>query len=180
MSLLFPSSSLPASDWRLPADKRPLPVIGWRVWRLRQAAEGVVLESLFGSERWDVGVTSAKCRRCPPWMTSQHRVPEVFCGCGLHAFSTSAEAVRHAERRLAAVFAGRGQPPPVVGAVVGWGRVVQHGSQGWRATYARPIVLLNTGQPLLEDAALRYGAPLVSMRGMCLLPLEFGEALTVA
>jgi hypothetical protein len=113
-------------------------------------------------------------------MTSQHRVPEVFCGCGLHAFSTSAEAVRHAERRLAAVFAGRGQPPPVVGAVVGWGRVVQHGSQGWRATYARPIVLLNTGQPLLEDAALRYGAPLVSMRGMCLLPLEFGEALTVA
>ena len=24
------------------------------------------------------------------------------------------------------------------------------------------------------------GAPLVSMRGMCLMPLEFGEALTVA
>ena len=55
MSPLFPSSSLPASDRRLPADKRQLPVIGWRSWRLCQAPEGVVLESLFGTERWDVG-----------------------------------------------------------------------------------------------------------------------------
>jgi hypothetical protein len=178
MSLPFPSSSPLASDRRLPEDRQPLPVIGWRSWKLRQAAEGVVLEGLFQSERWEVGVTRARCRRCPPWMTNQHSIPELSCECGLYAFSTPAAAVRHAERQLAAVFAGCGQAQPVAGAVVGWGRVVQHGDQGWRAGYARPVALLNMGQPLLEEAASRYGVPLVSMRGLCLLPLEYGEART--
>lgn len=180
MSLPFLSSSPLASDRRLPEDRRRLPVIGWRSWRLCQAADDVVLGSLFGTERWHVGVTRAKCRRCPPWMTSRHHVPDVSCGCGLYAFSTPAEAVRHAERQLAAVYAGCKQPPPVVGAITGWGRVVQHGGQGWRAEYAGPIALLNSGQPLLETVALHYGVPLVSMRGLCLLPLEYGGALTVA
>jgi hypothetical protein len=66
----------------------------------------------------------------------------------------------------------------VTGAVVGWGRVVQHGRQGWRAEKARPVALLSMGRPLVEEAAIRYGLPLVSMRGLCLLPLEYGEILT--
>lgn len=180
MSLLFPSSSPLASDRRLPEDKRQLPVIGWRSWRLRQTTEGVVLESLFGSERWEVGVTCARCRRCPPWMpNTYHPVPNLSCECGLYALSTHAEALRRAER-LAMVFAGCRQPQPVVGAVVGWGRVVQHGREGWRAEYARPLALLNMGEPMLKEAATRYGVPLVSRRGLCLLPLEYGETLTAA
>lgn len=180
MSLMFPSSSPLASDRRLPEGKRQLPVIGWRTWRLRQTAEGVVLASLFGSEHWEVGVTRARCRRCPPWMTHQHPVPYVSCECGLFAFSIHADAVRHAERQLASVSAGCGQPTVVAGAAVGWGRVIQHGRQGWRAEYARPIALLDIGRTLVEEAAVRYGLALVSMAGLCLLPLEYGETLTAA
>jgi hypothetical protein len=126
--------------------------------------------------RW--GITHARCGRCPPWLTYQHQVSNVSCQCGLYAFSRPYEAVRHAERHLAIVAAGCRQPMPVVGAVLGWGRVLQHGAQGWRAEPARPIALLRTGHPPLVEAALRYRLSLVSMRGLCLLPLEYGEALT--
>jgi hypothetical protein len=67
----------------------------------------------------------------------------------------------------------------VIGSIIGWGRVIQHGRQGWRAESARPVALLRTGQPQLEEAAARYGLPLVSMRGLSLLPLEYGEVLKV-
>ena len=181
MSLLSPNSNLLASDRGLPAASRALPVVGWRNWRLRRDAEGVILASQFGSERWEVGPTHASCRNCPPWIpASYHPVPSVSCQCGLYAFSTAAEAIRRAQRQTAPVFAGCGHAPPVVGAVVAWGRVVEHGRQGWRAEYARPIALLNTGAPLLEEAGARYGVPLVSMRGLTLLPLEYGEPLTAA
>jgi len=112
-------------------------------------------------------------------MINLHTVPNASCQCGLHAFSTPSEAMRRAESQLAPVFAGRTEAQPVVGSVVGWGRVVQHGRQGWRAESARPVALLRTGQPLLEEAAARYGVPLVSMRGLCVLPLEYGEELRV-
>jgi hypothetical protein len=47
MNLLFPSSIPLAPDRRLPEDRRRVPVIGWRIWKLRQAAEVAALESLF-------------------------------------------------------------------------------------------------------------------------------------
>jgi hypothetical protein len=181
MSLLFPSSSPPGPDRRLPEGKRLVPVIGWRSWKLRRARDDVLLQSVFGSDCWEVGITCARCRRWPLWMPISHQaVPGTSCECGLYAFSSAAGAIHHTERQLAGVFASCGQPPPVVGAVVGWGRVVQHGSQGWRAEYARPIALLNMGPTLLNEAALHYGLPLLSMRGLCLLPLEYGEALVAA
>jgi len=179
MSLLFPNSSLRAAERRLPEGRQRQPVVGWRSWKLGRTADGVLLQSLFRNECWEIGVTSARCHACPPWMINQHPVPNASCQCGLHAFSTPSEAMRHAERQLAPVFAGCGQAQPVAGAVVGWGRVIQHGRQGWRAESARPVALLETGQPLLEEAAARYGLPLVSMRGLCLLPLEYGELLKV-
>jgi len=175
---MFPSSSPLIAERRLPEDRRELPVIGWRSWRLQQTADGVALQSLFGSERWEVGITHAICRRCPPWLPdSHHPVPGVSCQCGLYAFGTPSEAIRHAERQMAMIYAGCRQPAPAAGAIVAWGRMVQHGRRGWRAQYARPVALLNMGQPLLEDAARRYSLPLVSMRGLCLLPLEYGDAL---
>jgi hypothetical protein len=179
MSLLYPNSSLRAADRRLPEDRQRQPVVGWRSWKLRRTAEGVVLQSVFRSQCREIGVTSARCHVCPPWLINLHAVPNASCQCGLYAFSTSSEAIRHAERERAPVLADRGQAQPVAGAVVGWGRVVQHGRQGWRAESARPVALLETGQPLLEEAAARYGVPLVSMRGLRLLPLEYGEVLKV-
>jgi hypothetical protein len=72
-------------------------------------------------------------------------------------------APRHRRGRLPAAHAGRGH-----GARLGPGRP------------ACPIALLRTGHPMLVEAALRYRLSLVSMRGLCLLPLEYGEALTAA
>jgi len=180
MSPLFPNSSPPAADRHLPEGSQRQPVVGWRSWKLRQTADGVVLQSLFRSETWEIGVTRARCHHCAPWMVNLHPVPNASCQCGLYAFSTPSDAIRHAERQLAPVFAGCGQAQPVAGAVVGWGRVIQHGRQGWRAEKARPVALLNTGRSMLEEAAARYGLPLVSMRGLSLLPLEYGEVLTTA
>lgn len=127
MSLMFPSSSPLIGERRLPEDRRELSVIGWRSWRLQQTADGVVLHSLFGSERWEIGITHAKCRHCPPWLPKAHHlVPAVSCQCGLYAFSTPREAMWHAERRMGTIYAGCRQPAPVAGAIVAWGRVVQH------------------------------------------------------
>ena len=125
------------------------------------------------------GVTIARCHVCPPWLINLHTVPTASCQCGLHAFSTPSEAIRHAGRMVAPACAGCEHAQPVAGAVVGWGRVIQHGRQGWRAESARPVALLETGQPLVNEAAACYGLPLVSMRGLCLLPLEYGEVLKV-
>lgn len=177
MSPLFPNSSPRAADRPLPEDRQRQPVVGWRSWKLQQTADGVVLQSLFRNECWEIGVTSARCHVCPPWLINQHPVPNASCQCGLHAFSTPDEAIRHAQRHLAPTFAGCGQAESVAGGVIGWGRVIQHGRQGWRASNVRPVALLDTGQPMLEEAAARYGLPLVSMSGLSLMPLEYGEVL---
>jgi hypothetical protein len=179
MSPLFPNSSPRAADRRLPEDRQRQPVVGWRSWKLCRTPDGVALQSLFRSECWEIGITTASCHVCPPWLIKQHQVPSASCQCGLHAFSTLDDAIRHAQRHLAPTFAGCGHAQPVSGAVVGWGRVIQHGRQGWRAEKVRPVALLHTGQPMLDEAAARYGLPLVSMRGLSLLPLEYGEVLKV-
>lgn len=181
MNLLFNQSSLSAPDPHLPGGRRETPVVGWRSWKLRPSPDGAALESLFGGERWETGVTRARCRRCAPWTPpSQHPVPKVSCQCGLYAFGSAAEAVRHAREDVSRILAGTGQGPAAIGAVIGWGRIVQHGARGWRAQYATPIALLDTGDPLLQEAALRYGAELVSEHGLHLLPLEFGAPLPAA
>jgi hypothetical protein len=178
MSLIFPSSSPRIAEPRLPEGSQEMPVIGWRTWRLVRVEDAVVLQSLFGAERWEVGTTRARCRCSPPWLASTHPVPVVSCGCGLHAFCTPSEAIRQAELQMGVSSFGRRQPTATaVGAIVAWGRVVQHGRQGWRAQFARPVALLDKGEQMLEEAASRYRLPLVSIEGLCVLPLEYGEAL---
>jgi hypothetical protein len=179
MSLMSPSSNPRIAEPRLPEGRQELPLIGWRTWRLGRAEDGVTLQSLFGCERWDVGTTRAVCRCSPPWLASTHLVPEVSCRCGLYAFSTPSEALRQAVQQAGVSSFGRRQPAATAfGAIVAWGRVVQHGGQGWRAQFARPIALLDKGGQMLEEAASRYHLPLVSMDGLRVLPLEYGDALT--
>lgn len=172
----FPTPSPPAAGRLLPAASRPVPVVGWRTWRVRRAGEEAALEGLHSSDCWDPGTTHARCRRCPPWMAHLHRVPDPACECGLYAFSTLEEALQLLMRH-ARTLRGCGQPPPVAGAVIGWGTVVQHGRHGWRAQHARPVALLDTGYPLLDALARRHNVPVVPMRGLRLLPLEYGEVL---
>lgn len=180
MSPSFPSplQSRSAPD-RPPADPgrhRSALAVGWRSWRVRAVDGGAALEGLHAGGRWEAGATHAACRRCPPWMVNLHPVPVPSCECGLYAFSTLDEAL-HQFLHYGCLLHGCGQSAPVTGAVIGWGRVVQHGNQGWRAEHARPLAFLRTGHPLLDALARRHRVPIVSARGLRLLPLEYGEIL---
>ncbi|MBO0703004.1 MAG: hypothetical protein J2P38_08740 [Candidatus Dormibacteraeota bacterium] len=177
MNPRFPSPSPSAPDQALPEGTRQVPVVGWRTWRARAAAGGAVLLGPYSGTRWDSGSTRATCRLCPPWMANLHPVPHPGCRCGLYAFSTLEEAF-HNLMNQAHTMQACGQGAAIVGAVIGWGRIVQHGGQGWRAEYARPVALLGTGHPMLGPLARHHRVPVVSARGLRLLPLEYGEALT--
>jgi len=109
------------------------------------------------------------------WTARPHPVPTVSCDCGIYAFSTPEDALLHLVRQAVTLRDRSPQALPVVGAVIGWGRIVQHGLQGWRAEYARPVALLDTGHSLVEAAARYHHVPLVSMAGLRLLALEYGE-----
>ncbi len=173
----FPNPSLSPPEGLMEAGWR-VPVVGWRTWRAQPTTAGAVLEGVHTRERWEPGTTHAGCRSCPPWLANLHPVPSKSCQCGLYAFSAPDEALHHLQTPGHATDVGE-RAQLVAGAVIAWGRVVQHGAQGWRAQHARPVALLDSGHPLLETLALHYRVPLVSARGLRLLPLEYGEALTV-
>lgn len=70
----------------------------------------------------------------------------------------------------------------LVGAVMGWGRVIQHGSAGWRAEKARIVALLDckAGAEQLEitkRAAAEYGVPVLGRDDLERYVTEFGERL---
>jgi len=155
-----------------------VPVVGWRTWRARPVPPDAVLESPYRGEPWEPGVTHARCRRCPPWLARVHQVPAPSCDCGIYAFSTPEDALLHLVRQAVTLDDRDPLALPVVGAVIGWGRIVQHGLQGWRAEHARPVALLDTGHSLVEAAARYHHVPLVSMAGLRLLAREYGEVLT--
>jgi hypothetical protein len=165
-----PPEGLMEAGWRVP-------VVGWRTWRARPVAGGAALEGVHTRHSWDPGTTHAGCRRCPPWMSNLHPIPSPSCECGLYAFSNPDEAFRYLNPPEDTPDGGD-RTQLVAGAVIAWGRVVQHGGQGWRAQHARPVALLDSGHPLLEALARRHRVPLVSARGLRLLPLEYGEAFT--
>lgn len=173
----YQSPSQFTPDLDLPTCGRDMPVIGYRAWQLHMTAEEVELCGLHNWGRWDLRVTKASCRRTPPWMIRQHRVPNPSCECGLYAVTTLDEPARRARLSATRLLAAFASPTVVAGAMVGWGRVIQHGEQGWRAEYGRPIGLLDTGHPLLEVVACRYNVPLLSQAGLQLSAREHGESL---
>lgn len=172
----FPSPSPSAPEPLLPERGWQVPVVGWRTWRVRGTAGSAVLEGVHSGVDWDPGTTHASCHRCPPWMAKVHPVPAPSCECGLYAFGSPDEALRYLVMPPDEID-GDGPAPLVAGGVIAWGRIVQHGTQGWRAQHARPVALLDTDHPLLEALALRHRVPVVSARGLRLLPLEYGEVL---
>lgn len=172
----FPNPDPPAPEPLLPERGWQVPAVGWRTWRVRRADGGPLLEGVYSGVRWEPGTTHAGCRRCPPWMAHLHPVPVPSCECGLYAFSRPDDAFR-CLLSPADLPDGDESTALVAGAVIAWGRTVQHGRQGWRAQHARPIALLDSDHPLLPALALRHRVPVVSARGLRLLPLEHGEVL---
>lgn len=126
-----------------------------RVYGGRAEVVSVARAQLIGEVRSEF----AKKHRAP--------VPSRHCTCGLHAYSDAASALRYED------YAGY-----VVGAVLGWGRIVPYRGEGWRAQFARPIAMVSSvkSRPVAET----YGIPLISREALEPYALEFGERLPEA
>jgi hypothetical protein len=110
-----------------------LPVIGYRQWRLGDAA----LWSAYMDDRWVRGVNTAACRA-----DRRHAEPAPGhdCTCGIHAWY-----------RPCPRLASPATSPLVAGAVALWGEIELHAT-GMRAQYAMVLALV---RPLLTDAKRR-------------------------
>lgn len=113
--------------------------------------------------------------RCESAKKNRTPVPARSCTCGLHAYSHLRSAVRHEDNHRF-----------LVGAVLGWGRIVPYHSEGWRAQVAQPIALMRPSQPSssrnrqAQSAAETYGIPLIAREALESYALEFGERLPEA
>jgi hypothetical protein len=146
--------------------KRDMPVIGYRAWELSTYAPDLQLHSLVTDTVWDAkGTTKAECH-CG---TVAHQRPDEHGACGLYVLAHLKDVPDWADE------------PRVVGAVMGWGKVIQHKSEGWRAEYARPIAFLDTSlyeeDPNLQRLADQFGVPLLDRKGLELYVKEFGDPL---
>ena len=154
------------------------PLRGYRYWHAKWDGGQPVLRSLYHTTIWPAqGPLHASCEKrlgtVVAWMrrlfTSQpeetHRAPSGTCECGIYAL-TNFEAIERGELLPQACHPSL--DVYVLGAVLLWGRVVQHG-QGYRAEYGRPLRLLTTPplssngiRSLLDAIATRYDLSLVT------------------
>jgi hypothetical protein len=139
-------------------------VVGFRAWGVHTGE----LLSTGTPFRWRSREIKASCWYCslprPDGVPPGHDAPVLECGCGIHAFV-------HLER---AVELG-----PVVGVVTGWGRVIHHGSEGWRSEYARIIALASVpdraarGRDINEAmVTARYGVAFTTLDALALVARE--------
>jgi hypothetical protein len=118
-----------------PSTKEREPIVGWRSWDLSDGAAGPLLHPVGGStEVWRPrAALIARCSLGPfgGRLRRRHEAPDPTCGCGIYAVGS----IDAFERRRPAW-----PPPPVIGTVSLWGRVVAH-ERGWRAERAYPARL---------------------------------------
>jgi hypothetical protein len=100
-----------------------MPVIGYRQWRLRDAA----LWSPYAEMRWARGANTAAC--AARGATHREPSPVASCTCGLHAWY-----------RPCPWLASAGTPDLVAGAVALWGAIELHPT-GMRAQHAMVVAL---------------------------------------
>lgn len=137
----------------VPEAQAPLPVVGYREWRLDTDEHGApILRSVTTGTGWPhTEPLQAICRREHTWAwkgdAHVHRVPDAACECGVHASSHP-----FFERKPG------DDDDRVVGVVVGLGRH-EVDLEGWRAQRARVWALVDPeGRPEVARAAARYGA----------------------
>ncbi|HEY7401545.1 MAG TPA: hypothetical protein VH989_11705 [Actinomycetota bacterium] len=109
------------------------PITAWRVWDLSESVVGSPLLHPIGSgvDLWLPGrPIKARCAASPLLTLSRrpHEAPDPDCRCGIHG----ARSLEDIDRPRPAY-----PPPPVVGSVSLWGRVVEH-ERGWRAGFGYP------------------------------------------
>lgn len=112
-------------------------ITGWRTWNLSETPPaGPLLHPVGpGVDTWWPGrALRARCGATPilSLFRPPHDAPDPRCTCGIYA----ARSLQALDRPRPAW-----PPPPVVGTVSLWGRVIEH-ERGWRAAFAYPARLL--------------------------------------
>ena len=142
---------------------------GYRWWRVGQG--GWLVSPWRGRERWDPSLNRARClfrRRLMRWETSTlthpSGAPATGCDCGyygLYHLPRIRDRMIGFSWEIGVESSGAGHGL-VFGVAQAHGRAVI-GTQGWRAEYARPLVLLwgPQAQPnaRLSGILERYGTP---------------------
>jgi hypothetical protein len=153
----------------LPVEKREMPVVGYRGWKWESKFRlGVGIKGLLAS--WAMGrgwVSTTEEAECS---YGQHKAPDQNCGCGLYVVADLDQLESHIQ------FSDQ----MVVGAVVGWGKVVQHGREGWRAEHCRILGLLDCkySEAQLKNtrqAAKEYSLPIFDRVGLERYVKEWGD-----
>jgi len=116
------------------AERSTEPILGWRAWRVHRTEAGVRLAPTTPRSDWPTHeAIHATCSGAHtrlymvfnPELQAQHRSPEPWCTCGIHAMKEPRRLAHGANRAGA------------IGRIAMWGRVVEH-SKGWRAEFAYP------------------------------------------
>lgn len=151
-------------------EPREQPVVGYRAWRVDTVQHlGRVAEPILHATgvdyHWTPGKNVASCYG--GLIDGSHPSPLFECHCGFWVFSD----LDRLEGYIQAIHYD------VVGAVMGWGRVIQHGEAGWRAQYARPLALLDLKAGKQSAArtkwvAKQYGLPVFEREALELVVRE--------
>jgi hypothetical protein len=126
---------------------RAVPILAWRIWRLRSDPDrGLVeplLESCVYGDPWPPGEAfAAAC--------ADHPGPTTACGCGIYAVTSRETALEWARWAQSAL-----PHPIVIGQVQLWGRVLPY-SAGYRAELAYPYELEVLAGNLLDESAAEH------------------------
>lgn len=164
------NSWVPLTARPLPVEKREMPVVGYRAWGFSSKfrighGRAVALKSTGADHYWKQGENHAHCSN-----GDIHPAPDQNCACGFYVLANLDEVEKHAQLNEGTV----------VGAVMGWGKVVQHGTEGWRAEYAKIIALLDCkyskGQLRnTRQAAEAYGVEVKMRRPLEAMVSEWGD-----
>lgn len=193
---VLPSSMPPEPEQKpkLEVKERTEPAIGFRAFKVEVDVIGdIYLKSVARDDVWNLdGVTTAKCDvgydfgaqlrsamraagipTTPEPENKPHSVPDENCHCGLYIVSKLEDVPEHCSTDMSDVA------DYVVAAVVGWGKVVQHGDEGFRAEHARLLAFLR--HPMVEDYVYdrlaEKGYPVLSRSGLEIYAKEFGASL---
>lgn len=174
----WPSLTTPPT---LPTIKSDLPIIGFRSWQYYK-------DKLYSNNRqfgyWKPGANRAYHRPtlCNP-IDEVHEAPHQWCDCGIYVLA-DLERLRTGPWSL---YAGTeivdNQVPRIIGAVMGWGKVIAHEPEGWRASHAQIIGLLDQSileyeRITMEGLAKYYKVPLLpNERALKSFAAEYGETL---
>ena len=165
-----------------PAPDLIAPVVGFRQWRVAtdELGKPELRSGGVGDTRWKIGTNRAECKLArlaekgtyaPSLITAQsaerpHQAPGHDCACGIYGMHALGEP---------------DDPTLPSGAIAAWGRIEVHPG-GFRAEFARPLVIALPTEPTSEEAvraiqaaAAHYGVPCVEPEQLIRAASELGR-----